>query len=64
VRVKRIILLIALVVLAVILAGSSTSVVSDTGSSPIDRNIPDSEITAGQAEARSDLEELLPSLIR
>ena len=46
---KRLILLIALVVLVVILAGSSAPVVSDT--SPIDSNIPDNETIISQTEA-------------
>jgi len=47
---KRLILLIALVMLVIMLAGSSASVVSDTGSSIADSNIPDNEITTSQTE--------------
>ena len=46
---KKLILLIALVVLVMILAGSSASAVSDT--TPIDSDIPHNEITASQTEA-------------
>jgi len=46
--VKRLILLIALVV---ILAGLPVVVVSDTGTSPADSNIPDNEIPTSQTEA-------------
>jgi hypothetical protein len=42
--VKSLILLIALVVLVIILAGSSASAVSDTGASLADSNIPDNEL--------------------
>jgi hypothetical protein len=49
VRMKRLTFLIALVVLVVILAGSSASVVSDT--TTIESDIPDNEITSGQTEA-------------
>ena len=48
---KKLILLIALVVLVVILAGSSPSTVFDTGASLADSNIPDNEITTRQTEA-------------
>ena len=47
---KRLILLIALVV---ILAGLPVLVVSDTGASPADTNIPDDEITTSQTEANN-----------
>ena len=47
-EVKRLIPLIALVV---ILAGIPVLVVSDTGASPTDSNIPDNEITTSQTEA-------------
>jgi len=47
--VKRLILLIALVVLVMILAKLPASVVSDT--SLADSSIPDNEITTGQPEA-------------
>jgi len=46
---KRQILLIALVVLVVILAGLPVLVVSDT--SPNDSNIPDNELTTSQTES-------------
>ena len=45
---KRLIPLIALVV---ILASLPILVVSDTGASPTDSNIPDNEITTSQTEA-------------
>ena len=45
---KRLILLIALVVM---LAGLSVSMVSDTSTSLIDSNIPDNELTTSQVEA-------------
>ena len=48
VEVKRLIPLIALVV---ILAGLPVLVVSDTGASPTDSNIPDNELTTSQTEA-------------
>lgn len=44
---KRLILLVALVVL---LVGSSASAVSDTSASIADSNIPDNEITTSQTE--------------
>ena len=49
-KLKRLILLIALVVLVMILAGLPASVVSDTDVSLTDSNIPDNEITASQTE--------------
>ena len=49
VRMKRLTFPIALVVLVVILAGSSASVVSDT--TTIESDIPDNEITTSQTEA-------------
>jgi hypothetical protein len=48
---KRLILLIALVVLVVILASLPTSAVSDTNPSLADSNTLDNEITARQAQA-------------
>ena len=48
---KRLILLVALVVLAMMLTRLPTSVVSDTRTSLIDSNIPDNEITTCQTEA-------------
>jgi len=48
VEVKRLIPLIAVVL---ILAGLPVLVVSDTGASPTDSDIPDSEITTSQTEA-------------
>jgi len=48
--VKRLVLLIALVVLVVILAGSSASAVPDTSDSLTDSNIPDDETTANQSQ--------------
>ena len=48
---KRLILLIALVMLVVILARLPRPVVSDTGASLADSNIPDSEMTTIQVEA-------------
>jgi len=48
---ERLALLIALVVLVVILAGSSASAVSDTRVSLTDSNIPDNGITTSQTEA-------------
>jgi hypothetical protein len=51
VEVKRLILLIALVVLVMIIAGLSAPVVSDTGTSLTDSNIPGNEITTSQTEA-------------
>ena len=51
VKVKRLILLIAMVALVMILASSSASAVSDTGLSPTDGNIPDNEIATTQTEA-------------
>ncbi|HUW45642.1 MAG TPA: hypothetical protein VMW50_07575 [Dehalococcoidia bacterium] len=48
---KRLILLIALVMLVMILAGSSASVVSDTSASLTDNNIPHNDITTSQTEA-------------
>ena len=48
---KRLILLIALVVLVGILAGSSASAVSDTDASLADSNIANDEITTSQTEA-------------
>ncbi len=47
-EVKRLIPLIAVVL---ILAGLPVLVVSDTGASPTDSDIPDSEITTSQTEA-------------
>ena len=51
VEVKRLILLIALVVLVMILAGLSASVVSGTGTSIDDTSIPDSEVTRSITKA-------------
>jgi hypothetical protein len=48
---KRLILLIALIVLAMILARLPSSVVSDTSTSLTDSNIPDNEITTSQTES-------------
>ena len=48
---RRLILLIALVVLVVILARSPASVVSDTGASLADTNIPDNEVTSSVSKA-------------
>ena len=48
---KRLILLIALVVLVIVLARSPASVVSDTNTSLTDSNIPDDETTTSQTEA-------------
>ena len=48
---KRLIVSIVLVVLVMILAGSSTSAVSDTNPSLADTSIPDNEITASQTKA-------------
>jgi len=48
VKLKRLILLIALLVM---LAGLSTSAASDTSASLGDSNIPDNEITTSQTEA-------------
>ena len=48
---KKLILLIALVVLVMILAELSASAVSDTSASLIDSNISDNEITTRQAGA-------------
>ena len=50
-KVKRLILLIALVVLVIMLAGSSASAVSDINPPLADSNIPDNEITTSQTEA-------------
>ena len=50
VEVKRLILLIALVMLVMILAKLPVSVVSDTNASLTDSNIPDNEITTSQTE--------------
>ena len=50
-KLKSLILLIALFVLVMILAGSSASVVSDTDASLIDSNIPDNELTTSQTKA-------------
>ena len=47
---KRLILLIALVMLVMILAGSSASAVSDTNPSLADTSIPDTEITTSQTQ--------------
>jgi len=49
--VKRLIVLVALVVLVMILAGSSASVVSDTGASLADSKISDNKVTTSQTEA-------------
>jgi len=51
VKTKRLILLIALVLLVMILTGPSASVVSDTSASLTDSNIPDNELTTSQTEA-------------
>jgi len=51
VEVKRLILLIALVMLVIITAKLPVSVVSYTSSSLVDSNIPDKEITTSQTEA-------------
>jgi len=51
--VKRLILLIALVVLVMLLAGSSASAVSDSDASLGDSNIPDNEITTRRTEANN-----------
>jgi len=51
VNVKRLIPLIVLVVLVMILAGSSASAVSDTGTSLADSDTPDNEINASQVGA-------------
>ena len=51
VKVKGLILLIALAMLVIILAGSSTSAVSDTHSSIADNNIPNDEIATSRTEA-------------
>lgn len=48
---KRLIFLVALVVLVMILAGSSASVVSDSDASLGDSNILDNEITTSQTKA-------------
>lgn len=48
---KRVVLLIALVVLVVILAGSSATAVPDTDFSIADSNIADDEIPTSQTEA-------------
>jgi hypothetical protein len=48
---KRLILLIALAVLVMILAGSSASAVSDNSPSLADSNIPTDEIVTRQTEA-------------
>ena len=48
---KRLVLLIALVVLVMILAGSSTSAVPDTGAAFANSNVPDNELTNSQTEA-------------
>ena len=48
---KRLVLLIALVMLVMILAGSSASAVSDTNASLTVNNIPNNEITTSQTEA-------------
>lgn len=48
---KRLIVLVALVVLVMILAGSSASVVSDTGASLADSKISDNKVTTSQTEA-------------
>lgn len=48
---KRLILLIALVVLVMILAKLPASVMSDTNASLTDSNIPDNELTASQTKA-------------
>lgn len=50
-EVKRLILLIVLVVLAVILAGLSEPAVSDTSTSPDDSNILDNELITSQTES-------------
>ena len=50
-KLKRLILLIALAVLVVILAGSSASAVSDTRVCLTESDIPDNEITTRQTEA-------------
>lgn len=42
---------IPLIALVVILAGLPVVVVSDTGASPTDSNIPDNEITTSQTKA-------------
>ena len=49
-KVKRLILLIALVMLVMILAGSSASAVSDTNPSLADTGVPDNEITSSQTQ--------------
>jgi uncharacterized BrkB/YihY/UPF0761 family membrane protein len=51
--VKRLILLIALVVLVIILAGLPASVVSDTGPSLTDSNIPNNKVTTNQTQANN-----------
>ena len=43
--------LISLIILVVILAGLPVLVVSDTGASVTDSNVPDNEITTSQIEA-------------
>ena len=50
-EVKRLILLIAVVVLVMILANLPASAVSDTGASLADSNISDNELTTSQTEA-------------
>jgi len=48
---KRLILLVALVVLVVILAGSSPSAVSDSDTSPTYSDISNNEMTTNQTQA-------------
>ncbi len=55
---KRLILLIALVV---ILAGLPVLVVSDTGASPTDSNIPDNEITTSRTDRMTILGNWMPA---
>ena len=51
IEVKKLIPVIALLVLVMILAGSSASAVFDTGASLTDSNIPDNEITTSPTQA-------------
>ena len=48
---KKLILLIAVVVLVMILEGSSTSAVSDTGAALTDSSVPNNELTNRQSQA-------------
>lgn len=52
-KIKRLILLIALVVLVMILAKLPVSVVSDTSASLADSSMPDNETTTSQTGARN-----------